>query len=182
MALQPNASQIPAQRVAINERSRIGVTPGRNADPPPPPVFVSREWYRFFDTIHTYLPTPTVFTPVFTPVINVTTVSAGASFSNQMGTVIALTGTFTLDPIAAGDTVFQMTPPILDDLSLSTAAGTFVTTASGVTTRTASYSKTIAGTTLRIIYTDTFACDGNGTTTAGCRWEVRFVFLMASGV
>ena len=38
MALQPNASQIPAQRVAINERSRIGVAPGRNADPPPPPV------------------------------------------------------------------------------------------------------------------------------------------------
>jgi len=133
MALQPNASQIPAQRVAINERSRIGVTPGRNADPPPPPVFVSREWYRFFDTIHTYLPTPTVFTPVFTPVTNVTTVTAGASFANQMGTVIALTGTFTLDPIAAGNTVFQMTPPVLDDLSLSTAAGVFVTTASGVT-------------------------------------------------
>lgn len=131
MALLPNASQIPAQRVAINERSRVGASPGRNADPPPPPVFVAREWYRFFDTIHTYLPTPTVFTPVFTPVINVTTVSAGASFANQMGTVIALTGTFTLDPIAAGDTVFQMAAPILDDLSLSTAAGMFVTTASG---------------------------------------------------
>lgn len=131
MALLPNASQIPAQRVAINERSRIGVTPGRNADPPPPPVFVSREWYRFFDTIHTYLPTPTVFTPVFTPVTNVTAVTAGASFANQMGTVVALTGTFTLDPTAAGNTVFRMTPPVLDDLTLSTAAGTFVTTASG---------------------------------------------------
>jgi hypothetical protein len=127
MALLPNASQIPAQRVAINEpRGAIN-----RRDPPSTPVFVTREWYRFFDTLHTYMPTPTVFTPVFTPVINVTTVSAGASFANQMGTVIALTGTFTLDPIAAGDTVFQMAAPILDDLSLSTAAGMFVTTASG---------------------------------------------------
>lgn len=120
MALLPNASQIPAQRVQLNEPSSTT-------------IYVSREWYRFFDTIHTYLPTPTVFTPVFTPVTNVTAVMAGASFANQMGTVVALTGTFTLDPIAAGNTVFQMTPPVLDGLSLSTAAGTFVTTASGVT-------------------------------------------------
>ena len=131
MALLPNASQIPAQRVAINELSRAGALTGRNAAPPPKPVFVAREWYRFFDTVYTYLPTPTVFTPVFTPVVNVTTVSAGASFANQMGTVVALTGTLTLDPIAAGDTVFRMTPPVLDGLTLSTAAGTFVTTASG---------------------------------------------------
>lgn len=131
MALLPSASQIPAQRVAINERSRIGAPPGRNADPPPPPVFVAREWYRFFDTVHTYLPTPTVFTPVFTPVLNVTALTAGACFSNQMGTVVALTGTFTLDPTISGNTVFRMTPPVLDGLTLSTAAGTFVTTASG---------------------------------------------------
>ena len=131
MALLPNASQIPAQRVAINELSRAGALTGRNAAPPPKPVFVAREWYRFFDTVHTYLPTPTVFTPVFTPVANVTAVTAGASFANQMGTVVALTGTLTLDPIAAGDTVFRMTPPVLDGLTLSTAAGTFVTTASG---------------------------------------------------
>ena len=131
MALLPNASQIPAQRVAINERARVGVTSGRNVEPPAPPVLVAREWYRFFDTVHTYLPTPTVFTPVFTPVTNVTAVTAGASFANQMGTVVALTGTFTLDPTAAGDTVFRMTPPVLDGLTLSTAAGTFITTASG---------------------------------------------------
>jgi hypothetical protein len=131
MALLPNASQIPAQRVEINERSRTGASAGRNADPPPPSIFVAREWYRFFDTVHTYLPTPTVFTPVFTPVTNVTALTAGASFANQMGTVVALTGTFTLDPTAAGNTVFCMTPPVLDGLTLSTAAGTFVTTASG---------------------------------------------------
>jgi len=98
---------------------------------PSAPVYAAREWYRFFDTVHTYLPTPTVFTPVFTPVTNVTAVTAGASFANQMGTVVALTGTFTLDPAAAGDTVFRMTPPVLDKLTLSTAAGTFVTTAPG---------------------------------------------------
>lgn len=131
MALLPNASQIPAQRVAINERWRINMTANRPVDPPPPPVLVAREWYRFFDTVHTYMPTPTVFTPVFTPVANVAAVTAGASFANQMGTVVALTGTFTLDPTGAGDTVFRMTPPVLDGLTLSTAAGTFVTTASG---------------------------------------------------
>lgn len=131
MVLQPNASQIPAQRVALNERGQTGVAPGRNADPPPPPIYVAREWYRFFDTIHTYLPTPTAFTPVFTPVTNVTALTPGASFANQMGTVVALTGTFTLDPVGAGDTAFQMSPPILDDLHLATAAGVFVTTASG---------------------------------------------------
>ena len=48
-----------------------------------------------------------------------------------MGPVIALTGTFTLDPAGAGNTVFRMTPPVLDDLTLSLAAGMFVTTASG---------------------------------------------------
>ena len=133
MALLPNASQIPAQRVALNERGQTGVAPGRNADPPPPPIYVAREWYRFFDTIHTYLPTPTAFTPVFTPVTNVTALTPGASFANQMGTVVALTGTFTLDPVGAGDTAFQMSPPILDDLHLATAAGVFVTTASSVT-------------------------------------------------
>ena len=118
MALLPNASQIPAQRVSMNET-------------PSAPVYAAREWYRFFDTVHTYLPTPTVFTPVFTPVTNVTALTAGASVANQMGTVVALTGTFTLDPTAAGNTVFRMAPPVLDGLTLSTAAGTFVTTASG---------------------------------------------------
>lgn len=120
MALLPNASQIPAQRVSMNET-------------PSAPVYAAREWYRFFDTIHTYLPTPTVFTPVFTPAVNITSVTAGSSFANQMGTVIALTGTLTLNPATAGNTVFRMTPPILDGLSLATAAGVFVTTASGVT-------------------------------------------------
>lgn len=128
MALLPNASQIPAQRVSINEQ-RVAI-PGRDSEPDKP-VYVAREWYRFFDTIHTYLPTPTVFTPVFTLVTNVTAVTAGANFANQMGTVIALTGTFTLDPTGAGNTVFRMTPPVLDGLTLSTAAGMFVTTASG---------------------------------------------------
>ena len=118
MALLPNASQIPAQRVQFNE------TPTNS-------VFVAREWYRFFDTVHTYLPTPTVFTPVFTPVTNVTALTPGSCFSNQMGSVVALTGTFTLDPTIAGNTVFRMTPPVLDDLALSFAAGTFVTTAAG---------------------------------------------------
>lgn len=118
MALLPNASQIPAQRVSINET-------------PSAPVYAARAWYRFFDNVHTYLPIPTVFTPVFTPVTNVTAVTAVASFANQMGTVVTLTGTFTLDPTAAGNTVFRMTPPVLDGLALSTAAGTFVTTASG---------------------------------------------------
>jgi hypothetical protein len=98
---------------------------------PSAPMYAAREWYRFFDTVHTYLPTPTVFTPVFTPVTNVTALTAGASVANQMGTVVALTGTFTLDPTAAGNTVFRMTPPVLDGLTLSTAAGTFVTTAPG---------------------------------------------------
>lgn len=118
MARLPNSSQIPAQRVQFNE------TP-TNA------VFVAREWYRFFDTLHTYIPSPAVFTPSFTPVTNVAALTAGGCFYNQMGTVIALTGTFTLDPTTAGDTVFRMMPPVLDDLALSFAAGTFVTTAAG---------------------------------------------------
>jgi hypothetical protein len=131
MALLPNASQIPAQRVGINERPKQNGPIDLQKDAPGPPIYVAREWYRFFDALHTYIPTPTVFTPVFTPVTNVTAVTAGASFANQMGTVVALTGTFTLDPTGAGNTVFRMTPPVLDGLTLSTAAGTFVTTASG---------------------------------------------------
>lgn len=127
MALLPNASQIPAQRVPLNELPRQQNNMGDDLVP----AFFSREWYRFFDTLHTYIPSPAVFTPVFTPVTNVASVTAGPSFSNQMGSVIALTGTLTLAPAAAGDTVFRMTPPILDGLSLSTAAGTFVITASG---------------------------------------------------
>lgn len=118
MALLPNASQIPAQRVPVSEAAAV-------------PIYVAREWYRFFDTLHTYIPSPSVFTPSFTPVTNVTALTAGGCFYNQMGPVIALTGTFTLDPAGAGDTVFRMTPPVLDDLALSSAAGTFVTTASG---------------------------------------------------
>ena len=118
MALLPSVTQIPAQRVSLNEAAAA-------------PVYVSREWYRFLDALHTYTPTPTVFTPAFTPVTNVTAVTAGASFATQMGTVVTLTGTFTLDPTAAGDTVFRLTPPVLDGLALSTAAGMFVTTASG---------------------------------------------------
>ena len=131
MALLPNASQIPAQRVAINERSRTGASSGRNADPPPPPVFVAREWYRFFNTLRTYMPASATFTPDFTAVTNIAALTAGGCFYNRMGTVVALAGTFTLDPTASGNTVFRMTPPVLDGLTLSTAAGTFVTTASG---------------------------------------------------
>ena len=118
MALLPNASQIPAQRVSMNET-------------PSAPVYAAREWYRFFDTLHTYMPAPAAFTPALTAITNVTALTAGACFYNQMGTVVALTGTFTLDPTAAGNTIFRMTPPVLDGLTLSTAAGTFVTTASG---------------------------------------------------
>lgn len=118
MALLPSTTQIPAQRVPLNEQ-------------PQAPVFTSREWYRFFDLLHTYIPTPSSFTPVFTPVTNVTVVTPGPSFYNQMGSVVALTGTLTLDPAASGNTVFRMAPPVLADLSLATAAGMFVNTAPG---------------------------------------------------
>jgi hypothetical protein len=118
MALLPSITQIPAQRVSLNET-------------PSAPVYTSREWYRFFDSLHTYTPTPANFTPAFTAVSNVTAITAGAAFYTQMGTVVTLTGTFTLDPTTTGDTVFRMTPPVLEDLSLSTAAGVFVSTASG---------------------------------------------------
>lgn len=120
MPLRPNDTQIPAQRVSISETAAA-------------PVYVSREWYRFFDTVHTYLPQPGDFTATFTPVTNVTAVTANSGFAVQMGSVITLTGTLTLDPVAAGNTVFTLAPPILDNLSLAAAAGTFVSTASGVT-------------------------------------------------
>jgi hypothetical protein len=118
MALLPSTSQIPAQRVPLNE-------------PPQTPIYTAREWYRFFDLLHTYIPTPSTFTPSFTPVTNVAALVPGATFYNQMGTVITLTGTFTLTPAAPGNTVFRLTPPVLEDLSLTTAAGIFVTTAAG---------------------------------------------------
>ena len=118
MALLPSTTQIPAQRVPLNEQ-------------PQAPVFTSREWYRFFDLLHTYIPTPSTFTPSFAPITNVAALVPGATFYNQMGTVITLTGTFTLTPAAPGNTVFRLTPPVLEDLSLTTAAGIFVTTAAG---------------------------------------------------
>ena len=118
MALLPNASQIPAQRVPINER-------------PQPPDYVAREWYRFFDNLHTYSPTPVTFAPTLTSVTNVTSVTAGTCFYNQMGTTITVTGSVTLDPAATGNTVFQMDPPVLDGLTISQAAGMFISTASG---------------------------------------------------
>lgn len=120
MALLPSVTQIPAQRVPLNETAV-------------PPIYASREWYRFFDSLHTYTPTPAIFTPVFTPDTNVTTLLAGTCFYNQMGPVISLTGTLTLDPVGAGDTVFSLVPPVLDDLSVSTTAGLFASTAPGVT-------------------------------------------------
>lgn len=118
MALQPNATQIPAQRVSLTENAAN-------------PLFTSREWYRFFDTLHTHIPTLTVFTPVFAPVANVTAITPGTSFANQMGAVVALTGTFTLTPAGAGDTVFRLQPPVLDGLALAAAAGTFAIAAAG---------------------------------------------------
>ena len=118
MVLLPSATQIPAQRVPLNER-------------PAEPEYMAREWYRFFDLLHTYSPTPANFTPAFTAVTNVTTLTPSGSFYNQMGNIIALTGAFTLQPTLPGDTVFRLMPPVLDTLTLTTAAGTFITTASG---------------------------------------------------
>lgn len=117
MALLPSVTQIPAQRVSVTE--------------PPQAAFVSREWYRFFDSLHTYVPTPAVFTPAFTPGGNVTSIASASAFYNQMGTVVSLTGSFTLTPAGAGDTSFSLTPPVLDNLSVGLAAGLFTTTASG---------------------------------------------------
>lgn len=118
MALLPSTTQIPAQRVSLSEDLKN-------------PIYSSREWYRFFDFLHTYIPTPATFIPTLTPVTNVTALTAGACFYNQMGSVVALSGAFTLDPTAAGNTVFRMTPPVLGDLALATAAGLFVSTAAG---------------------------------------------------
>lgn len=118
MVLLPNANQIPAQRVPINEARGEA-------------IYVSREWYRFFDATHTFTPASAIFTPVFTPVTNVAALSFGSSFYNQMGSVVMLTGVFTLQPTVAGNTVFRMTPPVLENSTLSTAAGVFVTTAPG---------------------------------------------------
>lgn len=118
MALLPSVTQIPAQRVPINER-------------PQQPAYLAREWYRFLDSLHTYIPTPVTFVPTLTSVTNVTSVTAGTCFYNQMGTTITVTGSVTLDPTTTGNTVFQMDPPVLDGLSVSQAAGMFITTASG---------------------------------------------------
>ena len=118
MALLPSSTQIPAQRVPLNER-------------PAEPEYMAREWYRFLDLLHTYTPTPANFTPSFTAVTNVTALTPSGSFYNQMGNIIALTGVFTLQPTLPGDTVFRLTPPVLDTLTLTTAAGTFIITASG---------------------------------------------------
>ncbi len=117
MALLPSLTQIPAQRATLTE--------------PPQAAFVSREWYRFFDSLHTYTPTPASFTPAFTAGTNVASVLGTAGFYNQMGTVVSLTGTLALTPSGAGNTTFTLAPPVLDNLSVSLAAGTFVTTASG---------------------------------------------------
>jgi hypothetical protein len=120
MALLPSTTQIPAQRVPLNE-------------PPAAPAYTSREWYRFFDLLHTYIPTPATFTPAFTPGVNTSSVAGGACFYTQMGSVVSLTGTVTLTTSGAGNTVFTLVPPVLEDLSLSTAAGLFASTAPGVT-------------------------------------------------
>ena len=117
MALLPSVTQIPAQRVSLAE--------------PPQTAYVSREWYRFFDSLHTYVPTPAVFTPAFTPGSNVTSIASASAFYNQMGTVVSLTGTLTLTPTGPGDTTFTLTPPVLDNRSIGLAAGTLVTTAPG---------------------------------------------------
>ena len=136
MALLPSTTQIPAQRVAINEPHG----PINAKNPSSVPVYVSREWYRFFDLIHTYSPTPATFTPVFTPVFNVTSVTPGGCFYNQSGSVVSLTGSFNLTVAGAGNSVFRMTPPVLADLSLSTAAGTFIITTAGASDVGAVYS------------------------------------------
>ena len=118
MALLPNATQIPAQRVPLTGTKDM-------------PAYTTREWYRFFDAMHTYMPTPVAFTPAFTPITNVTILTPGTCFSNQMGSVINLTGSFILDPTTTGNTVFRMTPPVLDGLAVTVAAGMFITTAAG---------------------------------------------------
>ena len=118
MALLPSLTQIPAQRVPLNEQAKD-------------PSYLAREWYRFFDALHTYTPTPAVFTPAITPITNVAVLTVGGCFYNQMGSVITLTGSFTLEPTYPGDTAFRMTPPVLDTLSLSIAAGTFIVTTAG---------------------------------------------------
>jgi hypothetical protein len=134
VALLPNATQIPSQRVQLNEGSIQKPLSARDGGPggPVEPVQVSREWYRFFDLLHTYTPTPAAFIPTFTTVTNVASLTAGTCFYNQMGTTISLTGSFVLTPTATGDTVFRMTPPVLNKLAPNVAAGMFITTAAGV--------------------------------------------------
>lgn len=131
MALRPNASQIPAQRAAFNERGQQNLNSKRDGTPPPPEIYVSREWYRFLDNVHTFLPAPSIFTPTLTPGLNVSLLTAGGCFFNHMGSVVTLTGTLVLTTAAAGETTFTMAPPVLETLSLSTAAGFFSATTAG---------------------------------------------------
>lgn len=120
MALRPNSTQIPAQRVPISDDVRT-------------PVRFPREWYRFFDNLHTYSPLPTTFIPVFTSWSNVSTLTPGDCFATQMGTVVLVTGTFTLASATAGLTTFMLAPPVLENLALNAAAGMIVS-ASGAQT------------------------------------------------
>ena len=126
MALLPSVTQIPAQRVPLNERDSQGSNSAQ-----PPPVHLSREWYRFLDSLHTYIPSPAAFTPTITAATNITSVTAGTCFYNGMGSTVTVSGSFTLQPVAAGDTSFRMAPPVLNGLTVNQAAGMFITTAPG---------------------------------------------------
>ena len=128
MALLPSVTQIPAQRVQLNERNNQSSNPNT---PQQQPTYLSREWYRFFDSLHTYIPTPAAFTPSITSTSNVAVLTPGVCFYTGMGSVVTVTGGFTLKPTVAGDTSFRMAPPVLDDLTVNQAAGMFITTAAG---------------------------------------------------
>ena len=113
MALRPNTTQIPAQRVSISDDART-------------PMHFPREWYRFLDNLHTFSPLPITFVPSFTSWSNVGSLTPGDCFATQMGTVVLVTGTFTLASAVAGLTTFMLAPPVLENLALNAAAGMIV--------------------------------------------------------
>ena len=124
----PEYAQIPSQRAAINEYRSFSDLSRQDGLP----IFMSREWYRFFDLLHTNTPTPGTYTPTLTPVLNVSALTAAGCFYTLSGGTAQVSGTFTLQPVAAGTTVMYMTLPSPSNFtSLGQAAGTFVTTATG---------------------------------------------------
>ena len=115
----PELPQIPAQRVPLTEGA-------------PKFDYITREWFRFFDLLHTNSPQPGTFLPTLTPGVNVSAVSASTCYFLYTGTVVQVSGQVSLDPVAAGDTQFQMSLPVPSAFtSAGQASGIFVTTAGG---------------------------------------------------